>query len=141
LCSIGIVWKDPNKRDKPQEVRFLGIKSSWKTAEGITLGTTLKELEQINGRAFKLMGFGWDYQGTFMNSNQGKLTYMDRGNSTEESSAGGKMLIRMQPAQTSENTSKADSYNTVHGDRELSSDLPAMQKLNPIVNEMIVYFP
>lgn len=140
-CSIGIVWKDYNQKNKPSEVRFLGKECPWKTAQGISLGTSLKKLESLNGGPFTLLGFDWDYQGTFMNSNQGKLSFLDRKDATGSTSESSKILVRMYPARIPENSSKSKIYQTVTGETKFSSDLPAMQELNPIIREMIIYFP
>jgi hypothetical protein len=35
----------------------------WKAAHGITLGTSLVQLERLNRHPFTLAGFGWDYGG------------------------------------------------------------------------------
>ena len=139
--TLAIVWKDPILKNAPKEVRFVGEKTMWKTSEGLTLGTTLTEVEELNGKPFKLMGFGWDYEGTFISSKQGKLSFLDRADTIGYGNNGGKMLIRLQPAKTADVTSNEELFNTVLGDKEYSSSLPAMQKINPVVTEMIVYFP
>ncbi|MCT4582672.1 MAG: hypothetical protein N4A35_14740 [Flavobacteriales bacterium] len=38
--------------------------SPWSTQKGLHIGTTLKELEKINGKAFTFYGFEWDYAGS-----------------------------------------------------------------------------
>ncbi len=38
--------------------------SLWTTQKGLRIGTSLKELEKINGKAFNFFGFEWDYAGT-----------------------------------------------------------------------------
>ena len=39
----------------------------------MTLGTRLGRLTQLNGRPFTLSGFGWDYAGTVISWNGGRL--------------------------------------------------------------------
>lgn len=74
--------KDPYRRVEivlspehtPKEVWIRGGKNSkFKTKEGVTLGTTLKELEALNGKPFEILGFGWDYGGFVATWSGGKL--------------------------------------------------------------------
>ena len=53
---IEIVWKDQKRKRSPESIHFYGEKKLWKTSEGIGLGTSLKELERLNGRGFELAG-------------------------------------------------------------------------------------
>lgn len=62
--EVEFVWQDDS-------ITFSGLASinlsrqgtDWKTKEGITLGTKLKELEKLNQKPFTFYGFGWDYSG------------------------------------------------------------------------------
>lgn len=73
--------KDPNrkmeitwtKKKRIGTVRLNGESSVYKTAEGVTLGTTMQQLEQINGKPFKFSGLGWDYGGFIQSWDGGKL--------------------------------------------------------------------
>ncbi len=141
LSTLGIIWKDREHRNNPLEIRWQGTKCRWETAEGVTLGITLKELEAANGRPFQLLGFGWDYAGTFMRSNGGKLAYLDREHTSSNRPSAGEILVRMQPPNGATGASPDSDYFAVSGDREFSSGHPAMQKLNPSVYEMIFFFP
>src|SRR2546427_10842223 len=51
--TIQIIWKDQNRRQFPDSIRISSEKKSlWRTTQGISIGTTLKELEMIKiGRA------------------------------------------------------------------------------------------
>lgn len=140
-CTIGIIWKDTVNKKKPKEVRFHGSGCKWKTKEGVTLGMSLQELEQINGKPFKLTGFAWDYGGTFMSSDNGKLSFLDRIPDADNKPISGKMLIRLQPKFSETDSSMEDTFLSVSGDELFESQNPAMQKLNPVVNELIIYFP
>lgn len=52
----------------------------WKTPQGVSIGTTLKELEKLNGGPFKLAGFAWDYEGAIISWEEGKMSRVfDRG--------------------------------------------------------------
>ena len=47
--------------------------TSWRTAEGITVGTPLAELNRLNGQPFRIVGFGWDYGGYIPVRQEGRL--------------------------------------------------------------------
>jgi hypothetical protein len=49
---VEILWKDPAKKTKPASATIRGKASRWHAVYGISLGTTLSELERINGRPF-----------------------------------------------------------------------------------------
>jgi len=70
--TIQIIWKDQNRRQFPDSIRISSEKKSlWRTTQGISIGTTLKELEMINGKPFSLAGYGWDYGGTVLSWEKG----------------------------------------------------------------------
>jgi hypothetical protein len=129
--KIEIIWKDQKGKKSPASIHFYAEKSVWKTKEGIGLGTSLKELERINGRGFTLAGFEWDYSGTVFSWKKGKLAKMF-GNDSR------KVTLRLNP-----NYDKAPQkdLDAVVGDGEFSSKHKAMQRLNPKVSSMIVEFP
>jgi hypothetical protein len=55
--SIVVAWQDNNKR---RPVRVIIEDPSWKTADGIGIGTSLATLRQLLGE-FKITGLYWDY--------------------------------------------------------------------------------
>jgi hypothetical protein len=121
----------PSTTNEPMYVVLRGQRSQWVTAGGITLGSGLKELEQLNGKPFLLTGFDWDYSGTVVDWQGGKLQpsegcvfqprldYGSRDGSSEEENKAAVQVI---------------------GDRDYSSSLPAMQALNPKVYEIVITF-
>ncbi len=99
----------------------------WKTRQGVSIGTTLKELEKLNWRPFKLAGFAWDYEGTIMSWEAGNLSReFDRSRGH----------LRLRPP-TPGGNSQLEALQ-VNGGHIFSSAHPAMQKLNPRVYQMIV---
>lgn len=134
--KIFILWRDPAARQGPESVSIRGKKTLWKTDRGITIGTPLKTVEKLNGRAFVMTGFGWDYSGTVLHSNGGRLGELgiESGDDIKDRT----LLLRLAPAGALEGT---PDYKAVLGDGKFSSDNPAMKKLNPRVYEMIVEFP
>ncbi|RXF69795.1 hypothetical protein [Arcticibacter tournemirensis] len=73
--EIIVHWKE--KKEPYQTIDHLEItspESPYHFVNGIKIGTTLKEMEKLNGgTAISLYGFGWDYGGTFISFNKGKL--------------------------------------------------------------------
>ena len=128
--TVGILWKDQKGRRFAREIRMMGTdhKSVWRTSQGITLGTTLKELEEINGKPFRLAGFAWDYSGTVLSWEHGKLE--------QELESQGRVVLRLMS-----NKKVAErEYESVLGEQAFRSDHPVMQKINPKVYEIIVVY-
>jgi len=136
LKRIEVLWADSKKR-VPKSVYVGGIhnaayadKSLWRTTYGITLGTTLLELERINRKPFRLAGFDWDYSGTVLSWNSGVLEGVFGSEGRK------KVFLRL-----SYSTDPAPpEHRAVQGDRSFSSGHPAMQKMNPHVYQMIFIF-
>lgn len=132
IRAIDILWKDPKTKRSPDTLSIGGKASQWKTAHGITLGTSLKELEQINGKPFVLSGFGWDYSGTVYSWENGVLSKDLEGH--------GRVILRLDTDLVPPNLPQPD-YDHVSGDGSFSSSNPAMQKINPRVYEILWEFP
>lgn len=137
---IGIIWKNDARKDAPKSVRTSVIlkqhsekhseevtpdRSQWRGPAGIKLGTTLKELERINRRPFRLAGFGWDGSGTVVSWQKGRL----------ESAPGCYLMLRLTPPEN-----KMAETASVTGDRIFSSSHPAMQATNPRVYQLLLSF-
>jgi hypothetical protein len=123
-----------NGRTVPKEVRLTGDSSEWKTAEGICLGSTLKEIERLNAYPFKLAGFDFDYGGTITDCGHGRLKMLgcvDR----DGAFRGRLVVLRLRPSVEAQ---ARPDHRQVIGDRVFSSGHPAMQALNPSVYQMIV---
>jgi hypothetical protein len=130
--TLAVVWREVETPPKPHTVHVCygqepGRPCEWKTPEGITLGTSLSQLEKLNRRPFSLAGFAWDYGGTVMGWNDGRLeTSLNNG---------GRLILRLEPADAN-----MPEYRQVLGDRTFSSSHPAMLKLNPRVYDIVVVF-
>jgi hypothetical protein len=124
---IEILWQDTAQRRFPARAILRGSKSLWKLSRGVSLGTTLKQLEDLNGGPFTLAGFGWDYEGVVHSWAGGSLDTLLGGTK-----------IYLAPSQEA----RSDSvYSHVLGDHEYSSSVQAMQRLNPEVYQIVVEFP
>lgn len=135
-----ILWGDLEHRAKPLAVRLENGGSTWKTAEGLTVGLTLKEVEALNGKPFLLYGFEWDFGGQLVDSNGGALRDLPH-EDPEGGFRGGDLLLSFQPAPEAVAALAEGEYAQVSGDGTFESSHPVMQKLNPVVTEMTVNFP
>jgi hypothetical protein len=127
---IDILWKDLLEKRGPKRIQISGAKSLWTTVHRISLGTTLKQLEQINRKPFRLAGFAFDYSGTVISWSQGALE--------QELDGPGRVILRLEPSQ---DQSQQPDYRSVLGDGSFSSGHPAMQRLNPCVYQLIWLIP
>jgi hypothetical protein len=126
LRRAEIIWRDTVNRREPARIVLRGSRSQWQVSGPISLGTSLKDLELLNGKAFTLAGFGWDYAGVITDWQGGAL---------DSALAGIKLYLDPGPAQQ-----QSTAYSQVLGDRDYSSTLPAMQHLNPRVGQIFVDF-
>ena len=72
-ARLEIVWSDEKARRRPTLIRATD-QSAWATTNGIRIGTALAEIEQMNGKPFKLSGFDWDYGGRVTDWQGGTLS-------------------------------------------------------------------
>lgn len=131
---IEVVWQD-SARTVPKEVRLTGDSSVWRTPECISLGSTLKEIERLNGVPFPLYGFAWDYGGTIRDCGGGRLKMLGSVNPEDARVLGRLVVLSLEPDIEAR---KRPEYEQVIGDRFFSSGHSAMQALNPRVYQMIV---
>ena len=57
-ARIEIFWRDVAGKRNPEWVSVRDKRSRWQTPAGVTIGTVLQALEKLNGRPFRLLGFG-----------------------------------------------------------------------------------
>ncbi len=126
LRRLEVLWHDTVARARPARLVLRGTKSHWKLPTDISLGTTLRELERHNGRAFTLAGFGWDYGGVILDWGDGALA---------RTLPGVKLYLDSGAAQY-----ETPAYRDVLGDRDYRSSLSAMQALDPQVYQIYVDF-
>lgn len=68
-----ITWYDTTMRRFPSMLRVRGEHSAWVARGGITLGTSLADLERVNHHALFVFGFGFDGAGTIPDWGGGRL--------------------------------------------------------------------
>lgn len=131
-----VLWQDTAIRKLPATIWIRNRETLWRTDKGITIGTSLKTLQELNGKPLTLAGFAWDYEGTILDCNGGHLKEL--GMQASKELEGRTLILRLAPDSDLQGTPE---YESVCGDGSFSSDNAAMKKLNPRVYEMIVQFP
>jgi hypothetical protein len=124
LRRLEVLWHDTVAHARPARLVLRGRQSRWQLPAGVSLGTRLRELEQRNGRAFMLTGFGWDYGVAIVNWADGALAAQLAG-----------VQLYLDPGAAQYPT---PIYHDVLGDRDYSSSTPAMQALDPQVYQIVI---
>jgi hypothetical protein len=135
--SLAILWISEAADSRIRRVLFCpnlvqAAKCRWHTAEGLSLGMPLKDLERVNGREFALTGFDWGFGGLITSWNGGRLDKLS-------ASCGG-MTIRLDPPPGPASQERAQWIDAVEENEEFSSSHAAMQALNPVVDFLSLSF-
>ncbi len=136
--SLAVTWNDDKPAAHVQTIAFcqgeIGIASKcrWHTTEGVTFGIRLKALEMTNGKAFRMLGLGWDYGGAVTSWQGGKFEKWQ--------TRCGHLALRLEPAAAEPSEERTSSIEQVEGDREFVSSEPGMQALDPEVCSMTFTF-
>ena len=69
-----IEWAAGKTYQQPATIRIEKTKGTWTTNQGIRVGTSLDQLQTINGKDFKFAGFEWDYAGIAKDWQGGKIS-------------------------------------------------------------------
>lgn len=114
--EVEFVWEDDSLNFSGLTyVIIQGKGTDWKTREGITIGTSLKELEKLNQKPFTFFGFDWDYSGA-VNWQDGHL--FDR-----------KIFVSLEyPGEVI-----PQEFDKMIGDQVIESRSVLAQKVNPVV--------
>lgn len=104
-------------------IQIAGDGSLWATEEGITLGTPLAVLEQVNGVPFEISGFNWDYGGSVIDWKGGKLEGLH-------------VTLSHDSSALSEEESRS-----ISGDQAIRSNDPVLRKAEPTVSKIQLLFP
>ena len=124
---VEVLWHDEKARSRPATVR-VGYKSQWRTVRGLRIGSELADVEKINGRPFKLLGFDWDYGGRVADWMGGTLAAV---------SGGCDFRLAFNPWADAPDAAR----DKVSGDKEFLSTDPNMRASKPTVSEIIISYP
>jgi hypothetical protein len=124
---IDVVWHDEKLRRHPATVR-VDFRSGWHAARGLHVGSELAEVEKINGKAFKMMGFDWELGGRVSNWQGGALAKMP---------GGCELRLGFNPWADAPD----EARDKVSGEKEFLSSDPNMRASKPTVSEIILSYP
>jgi hypothetical protein len=123
---LEVWWSNPANRTDTHLIVING-QSDWSAPGQLRLGLTLPQLEQLNGKPFKLSGFDKNNVATLTNWNGGGLAAI----------AGGcKVGISLRAALTA----PASALSALPADREFTSTDAALRAVNPMVSEILVAY-
>ncbi len=123
---IEVSFKDGDMNEI-DAVAVAGASPRWSVA-GVKFGTTLDEVERLNGRPFKLYGLGWDFGGMIFDWNGGALGKIEGGCRVGVSMADRMAAAGFLPVELT-------------GDRELRSDLPSLRSRKVEAIDLWISFP
>lgn len=127
---VEILWQDSTSRRFPESVKVSGKAVRWTTPSGLALGTTLRTVERLNGKAFQMAGFAFDESGAITSWLGGRL--QSKPSDTCELRGGFDPIVR--------DSSDRRWYDQVLGDSNFSSGNPAMQALNPRIDRLVLVY-
>lgn len=133
---VVVYWNDEKGRTKPAGFDIDAIVkddpagpfgvSGWATEQGISPGsTTIADVQKINGKAFLVSGFNWDYGGNALGFEGGAL---------DKPGTGG-CILSLTFVPTGEVGPKAE------GETQIKSDDPDVLKGKPVVSDVALSFP
>jgi len=131
IRRVEIVWIDVKSRARPARLQLSGSRSLWTIAPGISLGTSLREIERYNGGPVTLTGFGWDFGGVITNFRGGRLVHL-KGRTPN-------VFLQLHPSVHPDDRAQ-QLRASVQGDHEFGSEIAAMQSLNPRVHQIIISY-
>jgi hypothetical protein len=126
-------WYDREGRRFPRSIGLKDQESSWRTAQGIGMGTDLLTVERLNGKPFRLRGYGADGSGRTMSWQSGHL----------EKETGCALRLRLMSSADPKplSPSQAQLARQIDGGQgTFSSGHPAFQALNPPVDRIWLEF-
>lgn len=117
-----IYWDDSAYHKKIVFIRTYNAKSPYHTSRGIKMGTTLKEILDLNGKPISFSGLGWDYGGGIGSFNGGALMGSN---------------VRF----TLDITDNPSGDNSIYGDVELNTEMPAVKRLVDKIHVSELFLP
>jgi hypothetical protein len=129
---LKIEWKDRKARRNPRVITIEHEHSTWSVA-GVAIGTSLVDLERLNGRPFKLNYFEGDYGGDIFDWRGGRFDAPLPGGCLFGASIG---IAETLP----ETVGKAMNAEIIENGALLSSG-PGLRAAKPTVGQIFISFP
>jgi len=137
--SLAVVWDGTGPEAHPKQIFLCRGRRrgpcKWHTANGISDGTPLTQLESLNRKPFTVSGFGMTYGGNVQSWDGGTLEALECGGRLTltldgERQRGGTLTVEL----------TSEERHSITGDKPVPSSTPAMHKVNPVVTDMVYYF-
>jgi len=117
----------------------------WRTADGVGMRTTLKELERLNGKPFRMVIWGSDVGGNVVSFDGGALASFDGGFEREPPNFN-RLSLRLEPrtdgkANDIPKLSYEEKDAAYGGEKIVASSHPVLRKMNPYVAGVTLEFP
>lgn len=109
-----VYWRDTLALEHPAGVLISDAATRWRLPLDLTVGTSLQDLERLNGRPFTFIGLAWDYGGRVSSWNGGSL----------EEAFGPTFHFHPSLSAACPEQVSAEEYSQIVGDREVSSAHP-----------------
>lgn len=117
--TVLVSWYDERRRQRPSTIAVYR-ESLWATANRVRVGMPIAAVEKLNGKAFVLSGFEWDYGGTVVDSKGGVLA---------TPLSGCRLMVRFEPGPNP----PARASTAVAGDKRFSSANPNLRAVKPVI--------
>ena len=130
LRRAWVYWSDTIGFTRPTTVLIRSRGTRWTLPGGLTIGTPLARLVELNGRAFRFSGFGWDYGGRAAAWDGGRL----------ERIVGPGMTLGVTLMPTCQDSMPAGHYQAIVGDVEISSEMPEAREACIVIDELWIGF-
>lgn len=105
--EITVYWDDSAYHKTMVYLETYNENSPYRTATGLRIGSTLKQLLDLNGQKITFSGFDWDYGGSVQSYNNGSM---------EKSGVGFQLGLGSYPD------------NSLSGDMTLDTEMPSVKK-------------
>ena len=126
--ELEIAWQD-RAQSQVAAVRIRRAGGRWATAGGVRVGTSLADLERLNGGPFTFGGFGWDYGGRVASWEGGRL---------ERRLSDGIALRLDADGDALREVGDGSEATLLLGDRLVRSDLPIARRAGITVRDISV---
>lgn len=123
---IELAWADTVGKTRPMWARVRNAASWWHTPAGVRVGTTLLDLEKLNGRAFTVQSFR-------AGERRSPVRSWNKGNLADELEKNARIWLAVPASAT-----KAQMTPLTQG--SMPSGDPPLRRLDPHVTEIFVHF-